>query len=811
MSIRDSASIKKAKQPTLKRGGMVVGPFHHEQSGGPKFQLKDTKDIIEEEGFEFNIPEDITSSKKIYTFTGKNVEVIHKILKLAGLSAFDKVTDVKAGDIVICIKSAWDDTVRTYTGTITEILSAVNTSCGCKHIEDGAVVKEIGVDKAASFNPLPEVKKTGGKLSSKEKLNEWMMLNPNSPRWKKKKESITELSNNIHRLKLNLSKDLNSEDEKEFLTALVIAIMIQTAERVGNEDSAKEGHVGVTGFLKKHVTVIGSKVLLEYQGKSGVEHEKSFSNEKIAKAVKKAIKNSPSKYLFETSDGFRIKVDRVNRYLSDFNISAKAIRGYCANKWIIEKLQTVPVQETEKKRKKDFNAVVKKVAHRVGHGPATLRKHYMIPELPIEYISKGKIINIKNMGYYKDGGDTGDIPVEQYFANPNELPEAIKEKTEELEKQAADEDKDIADIFKACPVKTVKWEDIIPTQESLRSGKASKIEKVSDIYSIALPCFFEYNGKFYVNDGHHRAAKMHERGLPIKAHVYEIEEEEYVVSEEENYNTATMKKAGKIKKEGGYAYDDIENISDKIATGEMLSKYKLKFICTYPIRGEAEGEADRLKEFKFDTVILEENHRYYVFVNLDKKNPDWSTKEYKLPKYRMNKEGGTAGLKNGYYIYVTPQNKNFEPHIWIEGGFFTEKKAAQFQAQQMRKMKQDYNRKMPFYEKVEIMPATMADKILLPNAHSEGGTIVDKIVYWTLPKTTPVHSKPDTKIIIEKQNGPVKHAYGSYQLWKIYMESPDGEKYWKQTGLSYEKAMKRGEDLKDTIESGYEIMELTKK
>ena len=36
---------------------------------------------------------------------------------------------------------------------------------------------------------------------------------------------------------------------------------------------------------------------------------------------------------------------------------------------------------------------------------ATLKKHYMIPELSEEYITNGKIIDLKELGYYKEGGE----------------------------------------------------------------------------------------------------------------------------------------------------------------------------------------------------------------------------------------------------------------------------------------------------------------------------------------------------------------------------------------------------------------------
>lgn len=233
-------------------------------------------------------------------------------------------------------------------------------------------------------------------------MQDAQIKNPNSIRWKKKKDSIRELSNNSQCLRLNISRDIEDTDEKTALTALVIAVMDRSAERIGNADSADNGHFGVTGFQKKHIHVIGNKVHLNYVGKSGMKHEKSFSDERIAKALKKAIKNSPSKFIFETSDGFRIRSDKVNRYLEPFNISSKDLRGYNANRWIIDKLNKQNIPSDSKERKKIFNKAIKETALRVGHGTGTLKKHYLIPELQYEYIEHGKIIDIKTLNMKKN-------------------------------------------------------------------------------------------------------------------------------------------------------------------------------------------------------------------------------------------------------------------------------------------------------------------------------------------------------------------------------------------------------------------------
>lgn len=214
-------------------------------------------------------------------------------------------------------------------------------------------------------------------------------------RRKKKTQAVKKLGECISGLRQKVSKDINSDDEKKALTALVVAIMDKTAERVGNDASAEEGHVGITGLKKKHITVSGNKVKLKYTGKSGVDHEKEFTDQRIAKMLKKYLKKAGNGYVFTTEDGLKIKAAQVNRYLKDYGVTAKDIRGYSANDMIIKKLSGRNIPKEEKDRKKVMSEVLQAVADAVGHGKATLRTHYIMPNLEDDYVKKGKINKIK--------------------------------------------------------------------------------------------------------------------------------------------------------------------------------------------------------------------------------------------------------------------------------------------------------------------------------------------------------------------------------------------------------------------------------
>ena len=209
-------------------------------------------------------------------------------------------------------------------------------------------------------------------------------------RWDYKRDSIYNLRDNIKRLKLQVRKDLKGKDEKEKLTALIVRIMMNTSERVGNEGSASNGRFGISQLKNTHIFLRNGKIYLIYVGKSGVSHSKSFSDA-TSFAILKTLKKRNSNFLFITSDGFRIKPDRVNRYLSNFGAKSKDIRGFNANHLMICELKKYGNIKEEKERTKIFNLSLKKVASKIGHSPATLRKHYLLPEIEENYFKKGSV------------------------------------------------------------------------------------------------------------------------------------------------------------------------------------------------------------------------------------------------------------------------------------------------------------------------------------------------------------------------------------------------------------------------------------
>lgn len=213
-------------------------------------------------------------------------------------------------------------------------------------------------------------------------------------RWDSKRHSVYNLKEKIDSLKRKVRADLYSSDEKTKLTAIVIRIMLHTSERVGNENSAINGRFGITQLKNKHIKVTKTEVVLNYIGKSGVEHWKNFCDEPVA-LILMQLKNRKNEYIFTTKDGFKIKADKVNRYLRHFDVKSKDIRGFNANRYMVMELNRIGKVNDEKERAKIFNMALRKISKKIGHGASTLRTHYLLPEIEKCFYENGNLKKLK--------------------------------------------------------------------------------------------------------------------------------------------------------------------------------------------------------------------------------------------------------------------------------------------------------------------------------------------------------------------------------------------------------------------------------
>jgi DNA topoisomerase IB len=275
-------------------------------------------------------------------------------------------------------------------------------------------MEEAFADAFASFHTAP------GELKSRHP--EWVPLVKTAARYKDKKVSdegntiymyseqqvarrnnekakrLEQLRKNVHKVRDQVKKDLKSDDPEKSLTALAVGLMDHTAERVGNDASAKDGHFGVTGWKPEHIKFSGGKATVSYVGKSGVKQKKTVTDKALVSALKDAVEACDGESSIFCHPSATVKADKVNAYLKKFDITAKDLRGLHANQVMQKKLKAVrkgelpsDKKEREKKLKDEFKKALEETAAAVGHEPATLRGQYLVPGLEDEYM-KGRVM-----------------------------------------------------------------------------------------------------------------------------------------------------------------------------------------------------------------------------------------------------------------------------------------------------------------------------------------------------------------------------------------------------------------------------------
>lgn len=218
---------------------------------------------------------------------------------------------------------------------------------------------------------------------------------------KKKKDRILKLKSSMESLRTKVRKDLKSKDPEVALPALAVALMDETYERVGNDSSAEDGHFGVTGWKKKHITLGPKAATIKYVGKSGVKHEKKVTEAAVLSALREAYKATEGENgdIFD-HEGGRVGATKVNAYLKEFDITAKDLRGFHANREMQEQLKAIRTKgkklptekkDREKVLKAEFKEALEHTADAVGHEPATLKNLYLFPDMEDRFLKDGTI------------------------------------------------------------------------------------------------------------------------------------------------------------------------------------------------------------------------------------------------------------------------------------------------------------------------------------------------------------------------------------------------------------------------------------
>jgi len=224
---------------------------------------------------------------------------------------------------------------------------------------------------------------------------------------REKAKRLEKLRGSIKNLRDQVKEDLKSDDPTTSLTALAVALIDHTYERVGNDTSASgesnekgEKHYGVTTWRKNHVSFGKGKATVKYVGKSGVKQTKTVTDKAIVTALRNAYEGCEGDDIFCHSSG-KVNATKVNAYLKQFDITAKDLRGFHANREMQDRLREVrskggnlpeDTKEREAKLKKEFKEALEETAKAVGHEASTLRSQYLVPKLEDSFLKDGTVL-----------------------------------------------------------------------------------------------------------------------------------------------------------------------------------------------------------------------------------------------------------------------------------------------------------------------------------------------------------------------------------------------------------------------------------
>lgn len=252
-----------------------------------------------------------------------------------------------------------------------------------------------GRTAAGKFKDKKEVPKADGKgTTTVYEYSDRQVQHRN----REKAKRLKKLDGNITKLRQQYKKDLKSKDAKTKHTALAVALIDCTYERVGNDQSAKDGHFGVTGWKKKHITFSSGKATLKYVGKSGVDQTKTVTDKTLISVLKEVTKDKGPEDTLCSGPDCTVKAGDVNAYLKPYSVTAKDLRGYHANAEMRAALGRhrkgkLPTdkKDREQKLKDEWDAALEEAAAAVGHEPSTLKNQYLVPDLEDEFLKDGTV------------------------------------------------------------------------------------------------------------------------------------------------------------------------------------------------------------------------------------------------------------------------------------------------------------------------------------------------------------------------------------------------------------------------------------
>ncbi|HUQ76649.1 MAG TPA: DNA topoisomerase IB [Burkholderiales bacterium] len=208
-------------------------------------------------------------------------------------------------------------------------------------------------------------------------------------------------------LRRRVSRDLARPGlPREKVLATVVRLLETTFIRVGNEEYARENEsFGLTTLRERQVRVTGAQMRFRFRGKSGVQHEVSLTDPRLASIVRR-MQDLPGEELFQYVDDdgstHAIGSSDVNAYLKEIagdEFTSKDFRTWAGTLLCARSLRRLETPPTETAGRREVARAVESVSRELRNTRAVCRKCYIHPAV-IESYMTGRIA--RTMGERSD-------------------------------------------------------------------------------------------------------------------------------------------------------------------------------------------------------------------------------------------------------------------------------------------------------------------------------------------------------------------------------------------------------------------------
>lgn len=209
-----------------------------------------------------------------------------------------------------------------------------------------------------------------------------------------KYEQLTAFALALPRIRRKVERDLRTPGmTHDKVVAVVVRLLETTLIRIGSAAYARaNGSYGLTTLRRRHTTIAGNRIRFRFKGKSGIEHDVTVNDRRIASVVKRCMEITGHElFTYREEDGKTRTVDSgcVNDYLrqaGQADFTAKHYRTWAGSVLALAELSRLP-WTTQTEAKRNVVEVVKAVSKRLGNTPSVCRKCYIHPRVIEAYLA----------------------------------------------------------------------------------------------------------------------------------------------------------------------------------------------------------------------------------------------------------------------------------------------------------------------------------------------------------------------------------------------------------------------------------------